>query len=151
MMLSVKVCTKCKVEQPLSTFHRDKGKIDGRQTRCRKCSNKVRIERATLGGPEETVEVNMADYIKRKTAQGRTLTKGNIAIIEAVDNNGDDTVPKYKGLVVTGEMYLKAKEWLTKNGWGNPVQRSEVVMEPEKSREELVEALGVLFDEGGVK
>ena len=61
MILSMKVCTKCKVEQPLSNFHRDKGKIDGRQTRCRKCSNKVRIEKETLGGPAETVEVNMAD------------------------------------------------------------------------------------------
>ncbi len=133
--ISKKVCTGCKVEKDLAYFHRDKGKVDGRQTKCKKCSGIIALKKAE-GSPATSIEIGLSDHIRRKTNEGKALTRGAIAIMECVDSNtkineesSEVKTPVYNGLPVTGDMYRNAREWLTKNGWGNPAIR---LTEPEK-------------------
>lgn len=43
--LARKCCTRCKVEKPLEDYSTDKRALDGRQSRCKDCSNAVKREK----------------------------------------------------------------------------------------------------------
>ncbi len=74
-------------------------------------------------------KLTLAEYIKRKTDDGKMLTDLYIGILKVVEKSDPDNMPIYKGMKVTAELAHKAVEWLGKNGWGTPSQR---IPEPEK-------------------
>jgi hypothetical protein len=73
-------------------------------------------------------KLSLAEYIKRKTDDGKMLTDLYIGILKVVEKSDPDNIPMYKGMKVTAELAHKAVEWLGKNGWGTPSQR---IPEPE--------------------
>jgi len=103
------------------------------------------------GSKKSTTSLSLSNYIKKKTNEGKILTRANIAIVKAVDDNNEDTVPTYKGITITGEMYNKALEWLTKNGWGTPSQRTPEPEVDNRSVDEKLKEMEYILKELGYK
>ncbi len=104
----------------------------------------------------------IAGYIGAETENGRLMADLFIGALKKVAAVVDDKevdllengklntiICSYKGVQVSLDYVKAASDWLTANWLGKPGQRREKVDEPEMSREELVSALAVLFDEGG--
>lgn len=142
--ISKKVCSKCHTEQDLDEFHRNPSTSDGRDTRCKRCVNLTKKRIKAESAVPVTQELDLGDYIRRRTQEGKMLTRANLAIVETVDNNPSDRIPTYRGITITGEMYNKALDWLTKNGWGNPSQRKASDDKIKRTEGELVERLRFL-------
>lgn len=60
-----KTCTKCKLEKPLSEFHKDKSEKDGYTFRCKDCRNNY-YNQYYLNNPEKAVEKNKKQKENRK-------------------------------------------------------------------------------------
>ena len=86
-------------------------------------------------------KLSLAEYIKKKTNDGKMLTDLYTGILKTVEDSDADNVPMYKGMKVTVELSSKAVDWLGKNGWGTPSQR---IPEPEtavRTEEQKMEEL----------
>lgn len=69
----VKACSKCKQEKPLGEFYRNRGKTDGRQSRCKTCMLEVQRQYAQT----EPGRAYMQEYLRRyfKTEPGKTAQR----------------------------------------------------------------------------
>lgn len=74
-----KVCTGCKIERPLSEYHKQTGTKDGRRHRCKFCFNEyLRRYKSANGGRAR--ERTRAHYVRRKYG----LTEGEyLALLES--------------------------------------------------------------------
>ena len=70
-------------------------------------------------------KLSLAEYIKKKTNDGKMLTDLFTGVIKTVEDSDTETYL----CMVTAELSNKAVDWLGKNGWGTPSQR---IPEPEK-------------------
>jgi hypothetical protein len=144
VLITKKVCRSCNKKKDFVEFHKRVESVDGHENKCKDCTNKTNRRNLKKLKKSEKVEMTLEDFIKHQTEEGKMLTLGNIAIVEAVDNNVDDALPTYKGMPLTLDAYQKAKDWLTKNGWGNPSQRKAADEKIKRSESELVERLRYL-------
>jgi hypothetical protein len=90
------------------------------------------------GSKKSRVGLSLSKYIKKKTNEGKELTDFYTGILKAVKDSDPDNVPMYKGMKVTVELSSKAVDWLGKNGWGTPSQRTP---EPEVDTRSIDEKL----------
>ncbi len=71
--------------------------------------------------------------------------------MKAVKDSDPDNVPMYKGMKVTVELSSKAVDWLGKNGWGTPSQRTPEPEVDNRSDDEKFKELEYVLKELGCK
>ncbi len=100
---------------------------------------------------KSTVGLSLSKYIKKKTNEGKILTNFYTGILKAVEGSDTDNVPMYKGMKVTVELSSKAVDWLGKNGWGTPSQRTPEPEVDNRTGEEKFKELEYVLKELGYK
>ncbi len=103
------------------------------------------------GSKKSTVRLSLSKYIKKKTNEGKILTNFYTGILKAVEGSDADNVPMYKGMKVTVELSSKAVDWLGKNGWGTPSQRTPEPEVDNRSVDEKFKELEYVLKELGYK
>jgi hypothetical protein len=96
-------------------------------------------------------KLSLPNYIKKKTNNGKALTNFCTGVLKAVEDSDADNVPMYKGMKVTVELSSKAVDWLGKNGWGTPSQRTPEPEVDNRTGEEKMKELEYILGELGYK
>lgn len=70
--MTTKTCSVCKIEKPVDQFHRNKGKADGLQSRCKLCraTNQKRDTRPRALRPGYPTPADNAPTVLDRTGQG---------------------------------------------------------------------------------
>ena len=98
-----KVCTKCKIEKPLTDFYKDMQKKDNRGSLCKACKNKV-VKKYQEENPQKVKESRHVHYLnntedsKRRTKEWR-----------------EDNPEKYGAIIREG--HLKRRYGISRSDW----------------------------------